>query len=62
MDIPQLIKRLRKAHVKNSLRQIATFCDVNHESIRKLILSGGKSNPTYAVYKKIDSGLTKNGF
>lgn len=62
MDIDQLIKRLRKAHNENSLRQIATFCDVNHESIRKLILTGNKNNCTFKLYEKIDSGLTKNGF
>lgn len=60
MDLESIIARLRKAHIKHSLRQIGKFCDVNHETIRKLILSKA-TNITCEVYVKLDKGLKEHG-
>lgn len=62
LDLAHIISRLRKAHIEYSLRQIGSFCGVNHETIRKLISSTGNASVTYSVYVKLDEGLAKNGF
>lgn len=63
MDIDNLKTRLRKAHNQgNSLRDIGRFCDVSHETVRKLILSPTWKNIHYPIYEKLDNGLKEHGF
>lgn len=62
MDLEKLAERLRRACVQSSLRKLAREFNVSHESLRKLMLSGARSNITSALYNKIDSGLRENGF
>lgn len=61
MNLDDLVRRLRGASTKKSLRQLGRECDVSHELIRKLIIGGGKSGITVASYNKIDEGLRKHG-
>jgi len=62
VNLDLIVSRLRKAHAKHSLRELGKFCDVNHETIRKLILSNKEPSMTSTVYKKLDEGLLSNGF
>lgn len=59
MNTDELLKRLRKAYMSNSLRQIAKMCDLSHEAIRKMVLHG-KMNLSVETYNKIDKGLAAN--
>jgi hypothetical protein len=57
MKPEELIKRLRQAHARNSLRTLGRECGVSHEFIRKLI--SGKRGISPASYQKIDEGLRR---
>lgn len=62
MNIEELIKRLKKALVRRSLRCVANECGVSYELIRKLSQSKKGANVTLTKYNQIDEGLRKNGF
>lgn len=62
MNSDTLIKRLRSAHVKFSLRQLGKTCETSHETLRKLIAAKHTPNLTIDIYNKIDTGLSANGF
>lgn len=61
MNVEELIKRLKKALVGKSLRNVAGDCGVSHELIRKLSQSKKGANVTLTKYNQIDEGLRKNG-
>lgn len=62
MELTELIKRLRDASSKKSLRTLGRECGVSHELVRKLIIGGCKTGITVASYNKIDEGLRKYGY
>lgn len=62
MDTLSLTTRLRAAAARHSLRTLALWTELSHETIRKFVLAGVGDTLSIARYNKIDKGLTANGF
>jgi hypothetical protein len=62
MNTEDLTARLRHAHSRHSLRTLAKWCEVSHETLRSIILKGVADTLSLARYNKIDNGLKNNGF
>jgi len=64
MDLERLAHRLRTAHSRFSLRQIAKWCSgkVSHEYLRTIITNGCPDTISIGRYEALDNGLSANGF
>ena len=58
-----LLERLAQASQSRSLRELARTCDVSHETVRYLLAEDKNEKMiTMKTFRKIDQGLTANGF
>jgi hypothetical protein len=62
MEFDDLRRRMRNAYLHHSLRKIGEFCGISHEQVRRYISDIEEFNITLAHYKKVDKGLSENGF